>query len=297
VDFTLQSESIMNNYDTRQEFSLPGTPRYDGSKYQNQRLTNYNQTPKSTRLSNVQAYQPPVMQPMIKNSQSSAYIPQVAAPKDLRSFNSVPNTIQMVAPNSGRRDYQNTAARGNVNNVQNAYYQRNANANADVNNSTLRQSLNLLKMATTMNQRRPPVANYASMNSVVNHPPLQDPRLMGNQYARPPQNSAQNYGRYIPVKSMNIASGQTYSHPMQQNYGSFNSQKTVPSPEKVLLSTEYQSPDYIRSKCYNLIQIDDNLSIGSGDVNPFNVVQTSPKLENVYQNVSGNSFIFMVYFR
>jgi hypothetical protein len=294
VDLTLQSDAIMNNFDTRPEFTLPVTPRYDGTMYQNQRLTNYNQAPKSTRLSKVQAYQPAVMQPQMKNSQSSTFIPQVVPPKDLRSFNSVPNTIQVVAPKNFRRDYQNTSTRGNVSNVQNEYYQR--NPNADVNNSTLRQSLNLLKMATTMNQRRVPIANYASMNTVVNHAPLQDPRLMPNQYMRQPQNPAQNYGRYVPVKNMNIAPGQSYGHPMHQNHGSFHSQKTVPTPEKVSLSTEYQSPDYIRSKCYNLIQIDDNLSNGSGDVNPFKVVQTPPKLENVYQNVSGNSLIFMVQF-
>lgn len=252
------NSSALNNsycnptaYDVRPEFSLSTTPRYDSTGYQNERLTNYAPMSKSPRYSKPLPYQPAGVQQIMKASQSSSNIPSIVPPIDdinRRSFVQIPTSNQSGAPNSGRRDYNPKVARGNMNKVQNEYYQRSTNVNPDVGNSTLRQSLNLLKMATNMNQRRPSGANYGSMNNGAGQVPLMDPRQMQRQYARPQQNPVQNYGRYVPMQNMNMPPGPGYVHPMQQNFGSFNSQNTMPTPEKVALNIDYQSPEFTRGK-------------------------------------------------
>lgn len=202
LDISMTSNEPMNSsmhyLNTTSEFSMATTPRYDGQKYQDQRLMNYNhQMTQDSRSRQPQSYIPTMTQQPMTLPPSNKTLPAYNEGYQ-RSPNVVPpsydkfNVGQMSMPrNSARKHYNQNISKHPP---QTEYYQ----GGRDNQNTTLRQSLNLLKMAANMNQRNMDSGSFTNMHQPPPQPvPMHDPRMMGRGYAQPLQSfNPPNTGYY-----------------------------------------------------------------------------------------------------
>ena len=131
--------------------------------------------------------------------------------------------------NSARRQYQgNVSQRLNTmlqNIPQNEYYKR--VPPMDMENNTLRQSLNLIKMATNGNTRRMPPQGY-----MPNGGGMGQPEMMKRSF-QPVPSTDQNMGYFNQPR-------------MQQTSQSFHSQQTLPNYQQPNEQQINDSPDFVR---------------------------------------------------
>lgn len=213
-----QMNSSMHYLNTTPEFSMSTTPRYDGPKYQNQRLMNYNnQVAQNNRSRQPQSYVPSTGQQPVALPQSNKTLPAYNEGYQ-RTPNVVPpsydkfNVGQMSMPRNSARKHYNQ----NMNKLpptQTEFYQ-----GGDNQNTTLRQSLNLLKMAANMNQRNMNSGSFTNMHPAPPQPvPMHDPRMMGRGYGQPMQSFNPPSGYYPPPSGMAQSSGMTPPPQMQES--------------------------------------------------------------------------------
>lgn len=251
--------SSMHNLNPMPEFSMSTTPRYDIQRYQNPHLAGYMDnvdTKPSPRYSKPQNYSKEGFNPHMTATQSAKVIQplkdstpeRMRVPSSSNQFNPDP-----MAKSNTRMHYKpQLGARVGYNPAQTQFYQ---GAPSESQTNTLRQSLNLIKMATNLSQKSS--GNYSSMTNttVPQHfydmPPMQrgyGGPVRDDRYYAPPQYMQH---RVDPRMDPN-ASAEYFQRQLPnmrtQNVGSFHSQNTVPTPDKVPLDPNYYSPDFNRGR-------------------------------------------------